>query len=318
MENVVLRDWAEEWLDYKKKYVKESTYANYLILMKNQILPAMGDIAVEEIGSAKIQGLVSMWMENGRLDGQGGLSQKTIKDLVTIIKMCIRDYAKQQERRMPLMDIEFPANMRLNQLDVLSKAQQEKLLHVIQNNMGNEELGYALSLYTGMRIGEICALQWADIDMDARIITVNKTLQRIYLKENEGKGRGEKSKGKTKITITTPKSAKAVRNIPISEALYKLLIQKACDDGEVYLLTGSKKYIEPRLYRKHYQKFLNEHQTEYIRFHGLRHTFATRCIEKGANYKVVSELMGHASVNLTLNLYVHPQWEEKKRCVEMI
>ena len=216
------------------------------------------------------------------------------------------------------MDIEFPANMRLNQLDVLSKAQQEKLLHVIQNNMGNEELGYALSLYTGMRIGEICALQWADIDMDARIITVNKTLQRIYLKENEGKGRGEKSKGKTKITITTPKSAKAVRNIPISEALYKLLIQKACDDGEVYLLTGSKKYIEPRLYRKHYQKFLNEHQTEYIRFHGLRHTFATRCIEKGANYKVVSELMGHASVNLTLNLYVHPQWEEKKRCVEMI
>lgn len=315
MEKMLFKEWAEEWLVHKKAYVKESTYANYSVAMKNQIIPAIGEEAVEDIGSVRVQSLVSVWIEHGRVDGRGGLSIKTIKDLVSVLKMCIRDYAKYQGIKLSPLDINFPVSKKLNCLDILSKSQQQKLLDEIQKNMGYEELGYALSLYTGMRIGEICALQWGDIDMETRCITVNKTLQRIYMKELR---KDAKIKGKTKIIITTPKSAKSVRKIPISDALYKLLARKTVSDREWYLLTGSLKYMEPRLYRKHYQKFLNEHQIDYIRFHGLRHTFATRCIEKGADHKVVSELMGHSSVNLTLSLYVHPQWEEKKRCVELI
>lgn len=312
MRKVVFHDWAEEWLKYKKKYVKESTYANYLILMRNHIIPAMKERNVNEINSAVIQEQISVWMECGRMDGCGGLSQKTIRDMVTILKMSLYDYAKLHEEDMPVFEIEYPSDRAAKRLSVLSREQQECLLNIVKKDGGYESLGYAMSLYTGIRIGELCALQWKDIDMQKRSIVVDKTLQRIYLKGNRS------GKGKTKITITTPKSAKSARIIPISRALYELLDSRYCRDGDRYILTGTRKYIEPRLYRKHYQKFLIENKTEYIHFHSLRHTFATRCVECGANYKVVSELLGHSSVNITLNLYVHPQWEEKMRCVEMI
>lgn len=312
MKKKLMNEWGEEWLQYKKRYVKESTYANYLILMRNQIIPRLGEKEVEEIDSKIVQEQVTYWSECGRLDGKGGLAQKTVKDIVVILKMCRRDYAKMHDCNMPVLEVEYPVSRRVNRLNVLSKEQQEYLLNIIYDELGCESLGYALSLYTGIRIGELCALQWADIDMENRSITIQKTLQRIYFKDKHGR------KGKSKITITSPKSAKAAREIPISDALYTLLDAKYCKDKQVYLLTGTRKYMEPRLYRRHYEKFLKENSVDYIRFHGLRHTFATRCIEAGADYKVVSELLGHASVNLTLNLYVHPCWEDKKRCVELI
>lgn len=312
MQKKLMNEWAEEWLQYKKRYVKESTYANYLILMRNQILPRLGEKEVEKIDSKTVQEQVTYWSESGRLDGKGGLAQKTVKDIVIILKMCRRDYIKMYDCNMPVLEVEYPVSKKTNRLNVLSKEQQEYLLSIICEELEYETLGYALSLYTGIRIGELCALQWADIDMDNRSISVQKTLQRIYLKDKNG------GKGRTKVIITSPKSAKAIREIPISDALYTLLNVKRCKDKSTYLLTGTKKYMEPRLYRRHYERFLKENSAEYIRFHGLRHTFATRCIESGADYKVVSELLGHASVNLTLNLYVHPCWEDKKRCVELI
>lgn len=312
MENVVFKDWVEEWLEFKRRYVKESTYANYLILLKNQILPAIGERKLGEINTKVVQELVGEWVEYGRIDGKGGLSKKTIRDLVTILKLCIHDYGKMHCCNTPVIEIEYPTNMKSERREVLSKEQQEYLLNVIKKNLEFESLGYAFSLYTGIRIGELCALKWADVDMKKHSIIVSKTLQRIYIKGEKGRT------GNTKITITSPKSAKAVREIPLSEALYEMVNTLCCHEKDAYLLTGTSKYIEPRLYRKHYQKFLKENHMEYIRFHGLRHTFATRCVESGADYKVVSEILGHASVNLTMNLYVHPQWEDKKRCVELI
>lgn len=312
MSKVVFSDWAEEWLEYKRRYVKESTYANYLIFMRNQLIPALGNEYIGDINSVKIQEKIDWWAEKGRIDGRGELSQKTVRDIVTILKMCIRDYAKTNRQEPPFFTVKYPPAKGRKRMDILSHEQQENLLAVIRQDKGYETLGYALSLYTGIRIGELCALKWADIDMEKRQIIIDKTLQRIYLKGRDNK------KGKTKIIITSPKSENAVRNIPISEALLELLKSRACTEREKYLLTGTEKYIEPRLYRKHYRKFLIENQAEYIRFHGLRHTFATRCVEHGANYKAVSELLGHASVDLTLNLYVHPQWEEKRKCVELI
>lgn len=312
MKGKLLNEWAVQWLQYKKNYVKESTYANYLILMKNQILPRLGEQIVEDIDSQMVQEQVSYWAQEGRIDGKGGLSQKTLKDMIILLKMCLHDYAKVHKCSPQILEIVYPICKKAGRRNVLSKEQQDYLLSVIRGNLEYETLGYALSLYTGIRIGELCALQWGDINMDKRSIEINKTLQRIYIKGEDG------GKGRTKIIITPPKSAKAMREIPISDALYALLADTYCKDKKAYLLTGTRKYTEPRLYRRHYEKFLDRNSAEYIRFHGLRHTFATRCVESGADYKVVSELLGHASVNLTLNLYVHPQWEDKKRCVELI
>lgn len=185
------------------------------------------------------------------------------------------------------------------------------MVKAVRKSLEYETLGYVVSIYTGIRIGELCALRWEDIDMTNKVIRINKTLQRIYIKSSVGGG-------KTKIIITPPKSTKSIRVVPISKIVYELLTKMRPNNGDFYLLTGKLKYIEPRLYRKHYYKFLREHGLRIINFHGLRHTFATRCIETGADYKIVSELLGHSSIALTLNLYVHPHLEDKRRCVELI
>lgn len=311
MKGILFEEWAKEWLAKKKFYVKESTYANYLITMVNHLIPTFQGKKVEDMTTRVIQEAVLYWSEKGRLNQKGGLSIKTIKDMVIILKMCLKDYEIEFDAELKIRAIEFPITQKIYDQVTLSQDEREYLIKIINKDLRCETLGYAISLYTGIRIGELCALRWEDVDMRYRIIRINKTLQRIYLKSNE-------EKGKTKVVITTPKSIKAIREIPISDALYNLLEKMKCEDKKAYLLTGSRKYIEPRLYGRHYKKFLQDYHMEEIKFHGLRHTFATGCIEAGADYKVVSELLGHASVNLTLNLYVHPRMEDKRRCVELI
>lgn len=353
MEKMTLEQWGREWLEYKRDYVKESTYANYLFLMERQIFPNLGRIEVERIDSGILQRMVRFWLKEGRIDGQGGLSQKTVRDILMILKMCLRDYGRKYGRTVPDWQVELPVRQfeaNWQKRAVLSKGQQQRMLEWIWQELNYETLGYAVTLYTGIRIGELCALKWGDVDFEQRSICISKTIQRIYLRNSESQGSLEdgedgespenaekltefesdarkneqgsrkrsRDKGTTKVLLTTPKSRKSIRQIPIADALYELMKPFCGEEPEHFLVTGSRRYMEPRLYRKHYAKFLEKKESEYIHFHGLRHTFATRCVEAGADYKVVSELLGHASVNLTLNLYVHPQWEDKKRCVELI
>ena len=305
-------EWAEEWLKKKRKLVKESTYATYQITIINHLIPAFGECEISCISTKLIQEQVLKWADNGKLDGHSGLSQKSIKDMVVILKACLSDYEIYYGKEIKVRTIGYPkTKIGVNRRAVLSDKEYKVFIETIKENLGYESLGYAITLYTGIRIGELCALKWGDIDLNERLIEINKTLQRIYIKNLTGKG-------KTKITITRPKSLKAVREIPISDQLVRLFDRVKKQRKDNYVLTGTSKYIEPRLYRNHYKKFLEKYKIEPINFHGLRHTFATRCIESGADCKVVSELLGHSSVNTTLNLYVHPNMEDKRRCVELL
>lgn len=138
---------------------------------------------------------------------------------------------------------------------------------------------------------------------------VNKTLQRVYIKE--------KSKNVSKIIISTPKTTNALREIPINEKLISYLKIVAGNSNE-YVITGTTNYMEPRSYRRYFSNFLKKLDIDNINFHGLRHTFATNCISLGIDPKTVSELLGHASVNITLNLYVHPELSKKKKCIDLL
>ena len=168
-----------------------------------------------------------------------------------------------------------------------------------------------ISLYTGLRIGELCALQWKDIDLKGRIVHVRKTVQRIFYKEWTGAT-------KSSVVITAPKTRSAARDVPLASFLVPLLRELHCSDPETYVLSGDRKCLEPKTYRTFYKRFLERNNLPMLRFHGLRHTFATLCIEDGADCKTVSALLGHASVNLTLSLYVHPQIEQKRKCIERL
>ena len=162
-----------------------------------------------------------------------------------------------------------------------------------------------------MRIGEVCALRWMDVDMDDRMIHINHTLQRVYKKDLSGSG-------KSKLLLSTPKTKTSRRSIPISKSLFAVMKELSPSCPEMFFLSGSEKMVEVRTFRTFFEAFLMRNGIEKFNFHVLRHTFATRCIEAGADCKTVSELLGHATVNMTLNLYVHPRVEQKRNCVELI
>ena len=303
MESKKFNEWALTWVEEKRKYVKESTYANYLIILENHLIPYFGDFWLKDITKEMIQNMILQFRINGRLDGNGGLSDKTVKDIVVILKSCLRDSGLRYENSI----FHFPPNDQIDKMKILDEDMCEKLILAIEEENNCESMGYAVCLLTGIRIGELCALQWKDIDFERKVIHIYKTLQRVYIKKDE----------KTKIIISMPKSKSSVREIPISKKLENIM-NRYIGEKEEYLISGSKKYIEPRLYREHFYIFMDRNGFSKIRFHDLRHTFATRCIAKGGDCKTVSCLLGHSNVNITLNRYVHPELEEKRNCVELI
>lgn len=164
-----------------------------------------------------------------------------------------------------------------------------------------------MALCTGMRIGEVCALKWTDVNMQLRIITVRSTIGRIYDYEKKA----------TERLLTSPKTRTSNREIPICRELLTALraIRKSAPNA-LYVVGCGETAKEPRTYRDYFARLLTRLNIPKIVFHGLRHTFATRCIECQCDYKTVSTILGHSNVSTTLNLYVHPNIEQKKRCID--
>ena len=306
---ILYKDWIWEWLSFKKDYIKESTYANYSNIITNHIVPELGNYLLNKLNNKIIQNFLLDKSKNGRLDNTGGLSSKTIRDITAIIKSSLKSAFK--ENLIPNLSLDFiyPKITQKDKIYTLSKQSQESLTNYILENQSIKTLGILLTLYSGIRIGELCALQWKDIDFKNNILHINKTLQRVYINDTEIHF--------SKIVITEPKTHNAERDIPISKEFANEL-KKYKTEPEHYLLSCSNKWIEPRTYRRFFERISKKANIEKINFHGLRHTFATNCIKLGIDYKTVSELLGHATVNITLNLYVHPQMSQKKKCINLV
>lgn len=312
MNYLTFKELAEEWLHYKKNLVKESTYCNYAIQLKNHIIPLFGNMNCSMITSDILNQKMSQWFENNRLQGNMPLSDKTARDITLIFKLCL-NYGM-QKNYIPNQKINLVIPVCKNRTvaaQTYTIREQQIIVNAILSNLTNKSNGILISLYTGIRIGELCALRWSDIDLENRTIIISKTLQRLYFKE-------EIEEKHTKISITSPKTCNSIREVPISSKLTQTLIKLHANNPNTYVLTNTEKYIEPRTYRNFYSQFMDSLDIRKLNFHYLRHTFATRCIECGADYKTVSEILGHANVNITMNLYVHPSIEQKRKCVELI
>lgn len=291
---------TEEWKEEKKKYVKKSTYAAYQLLIQNHIKPYFGDLY--EVNEEKVQQFVF-----NKLDA--GLSEKTIRDIIIVLKMILKFGIKNGYLEYAQIDAKFPSKQEKKDLDVLSKADQKKFMEHLRNNFTFKNLGIFICLSTGMRIGEICGLRWCDVDTVEGVIKVRHTLQRIYIIEGETRH--------TELLLDTPKTANSVRDIPMSSELLKMLksLNKVVNEN-YYVISNDIKPIEPRTYRNYYKKLCKQLDIPELKFHGLRHSFATRCIESKADYKTVSVLLGHSNISTTLNLYVHPNKEQKKKTID--
>jgi len=290
------------WKVDKKQYVKKSTYSAYMLLIQNHLLPNFGDrYQVEE---AEVQSFVFQKLASG-------LSQKTIKDILIVLKMVLKFGAKNKWIEYKPFDIQFPTEREKHNLEVLNRGDQKKIMNYIQEHFTFRNLGVYICLCAGMRIGEICALTWDDIDTDNGIICVRRTIQRIYIIEDGAR--------KTELILDTPKTKNSIRDIPMSKDLLRMLkpIKKIVNNS-FFVLTNEAKPTEPRTYRSYYKSMMKELGMPELKFHGLRHSFATRCIESNCDYKTVSVLLGHSNISTTLNLYVHPNLEQKKKAIDQM
>ena len=290
------------WKADKKQYVKKSTYSAYMLLIENHLLPAFG--AKQELGESEVQVFVFQKL-------QEGLSQKSVKDILIVLKMAMKFGAKNQWIEHRPFDVQFPTEREKHQIEVLSRTNQKKVMTYVQEHFTFRNLGIYVCLSAGIRIGEICALTWEDIDTENGFISIRRTIQRIYTIDEGAR--------KTEIVIDTPKTKNSIREIPMNRDLLKMLKPvKKIVNNQYYVLTNDSKPTEPRTYRSYYQKFMQNLDMPLLKFHGLRHSFATRCIESKCDYKTVSVLLGHSNISTTLNLYVHPNMEQKKKCIEQM
>lgn len=295
-----IKEIADIWKEDKRQYVKQSTMAVYLLSLKNHLLPFFGgkmEVTEDEVQAFALEKL------------NHGLSQKSIKDMLIVLKMVVRFGEKQGWLNHVEWKVKFPANQPKATLPILTKTHQKKLMDYLKDNFTFPNLGILVCLSTGLRIGEVCALKWSDINMDTGLLHVNRTIERIYIVDSD--------KPHTEIVINTPKTKNSLREIPLSKELVRIFksLMKVVNK-DYYVLTNNTKPTEPRTYRNYFNKLLKQLDIPRLKFHGLRHSFATRCIESHCDYKTVSVLLGHADISTTLNLYVHPNEEQKRSCID--
>lgn len=307
---MLYKDLAIYWLNQKKYYVKESTYANYSVIIFNHLIPDLGNIYIQDINHNYLQQYILNKLEKGSLKDKKELSIKTVKDIMMVLKNSLKYAINQNIINNIDLEFNYPKRNKKQKIYILSKSEQKKITEYILENLNSKNLGILISLYTGIRIGELCALKWSDIDFKNHIININKTLQRIYEKHSD-------NTTTSKTIITNPKTINSERDIPISKDFLEIIKPLKINKNH-YILTSSLNCIEPRAYRKHYYSILKKLKIKTINFHSLRHTFATNCINYGIDYKTVSELLGHSNINITLNLYVHPNLSQKKKCMNII
>lgn len=290
------------WKADKKQYVKKSSFSVYDLLIENHIMPAFG--AMFKIEESMVQDFVFQKLDQG-------LSQKTVKDILIVLKMVLNFGVKNKWLGYQQFDIQFPTEREKSNIEVLSRTHQKKIMKHVQEYFTFRNLGVYICLCAGLRIGEICALTWEDLDTDSGTINVRRTIQRIYIVE-EGVGR-------TELVLDRPKTNNSIREVPMNKELLKMLRPiKKIMNSSFFVLTNDTKPTEPRTYRSYYKKLMKELQLPELKFHGLRHSFATRCIESKCDYKTVSVLLGHSNISTTLNLYVHPNLEQKKKAIEQM
>lgn len=300
LKKIKFNNLIEEWLQYKKTTIKESSYLNYKFIIETNIRKEMGEKNLDELLKYNFNLFVQKLMEK--------LSNKTVKDIMTVLKSILKYAEVKYDINFKISLISTPAQIS-NEVEVFNDKDRKKMEKYCINSKDLRDVGVLISLYAGLRIGEVCALKWSDIDFEKRCIKVNHTLQRVYVNKKE-----------TKILYDRPKTKKSIRTIPMARILYdKLKVLSKDYDEDTFVLTGDKKrYYEPLGYRYIYKRLLDRCDIEYKRYHQLRHTFATRCIKVGMDVKSLSEVLGHANVSITLNIYVHSSFETKNKFINKL
>lgn len=294
-----LKEVIDLWLPEKKRQVKESTFAAYCLTCSRIFIPAFGDMEISSIDKIAVRTFAYRELETK--------SPKTVKDMLIVLKMLMKFAAEELEQEIPSVEwrITWPsANLEDHKVERYSPKQMKMILDYLIENPSNAALGVLIALATGMRIGELCALRFSDVDFDKGVIHITKTVERIA----KLSGMESNSKMETKLIESTPKTKNSRRDVPITPKLKKMLKAfSAVSKPEYYISSGSIHCCEPRTFRNQAARLIEASGVSpVLKFHALRHTFASTLIENHIDPKTVSSILGHSDVSITLNLYVHP------------
>ena len=295
--------YCDEWLFINRARLKESTYVKYETALEKHIKPILGGYPASSLSSA----LISRFGQE--LVSDKGLCPKTARDILALLH-AVLEYAGTQEPEMKAIKVIYPKESG-GTMRVLSANEQKKLTSYLLTDMDECKLGILLALFTGMRIGELCALRWRDISISERTLTISSTMQRL-------KDYSKDAPKKTKIVICEPKSRSSARVIPLTESVTQLCTKWKREPDDFVLTGEGGRYMEPRALQYRLKKYALECGLEGVHFHSLRHTFATRCVEVGFEIKSLSEILGHTSLKFTLERYVHSSIELKRRNMDKL
>ncbi len=302
--------WIDEWLRSKRMSVKESTYMRYVKTTENHIKPALGKYPIDKIGTELMEQYVFDKLQSGRIDSSGGLSTKTMSDIMVIIKETFK-YAESCGVDTICRFDRISFKKTAKKMRVLSVLEEQQLVSVLMDTTDRYKLGVFICLYTGIRIGELCALKWKHISLTEKTVKIEQTMQRLQYEHTV-------TENKTRIIVTEPKSNSAYRTIPLPDFVVDVITPFiGYADGYVLSENGCS-VVEPRTMQNHFKAYLAEGKIEDSNFHALRHTFATRCVEAGFDIKTLSEILGHASVKITLDKYVHSSMELKRMSMDKL
>ena len=292
---------TEEWLAARQITSKKSTYYRYKYILNEYLFPAFKNAQIDDLYKFDYNSYVVELSEN--------LIASTTRNIITILKSILRYINLKYDTHIHYELIAMP-RQEVEEVKVLSTKEKNKLEKYCKEDNSLRAIGIIMCLNTGLRIGEICALKWENIDLKEKNIYVKKTLQRVYDTENK----------KTKIIIDKPKTENSIRCIPLNSKIYGELnkIRKGFSEKDFFLTGADGIYIEPRVYQNYYKNMLKSSKVKEYNFHILRHTFATNCIEVGMDIKSLSEILGHATVDITLNRYVHSSRKMKEKYLEKL
>lgn len=309
-QNTQFKTLINAWLQQKKPMITPSTHASFVLIAENHLIPQFGKRKISSITEADIQNYILYLYQKGRLDNTGGLTVKTIRDIILVLRLSM-EYAY-KERLIPLLNwdlIEYPKDTALKNVVSLSKDQEQALIQCIYLDLNRRTAGILISLFTGVRIGELCGLQMKDISLVDKTITINKTVQRIY----------DKKCGSSYLHIGPPKTKTSARIIPLPSLLVNIIKKFYTENPNHYFLTGKTKPTEPRTYRQFFSRFLKRNDLPKVKFHEIRHTFAVRAIEiPEFDIKSLSEILGHKNVSFTLNVYGSANLQQKTKCMNLL
>lgn len=307
-DNRLFRDVLDAWIATNRVHLKGATEAKYVRLIETHIAPELGGMKLDQLNAGVINSFLNAKMQAGGLPNKEPLSASYVRTMAVIVESALR-YAAAEGWCAPLKTPIYKPVVFKKDIQVLSNRTMEKLTRCLSDDHSPTAIGVLLALFGGLRIGEVCALQWQDIDLASNVLHIRHTIARVP---------GGDPKQKTQLILDTPKTAASIRDVPIPSFLRNALQLAYKNQRSAFVVSYSNQFVSTRTFDYRYRKWLKQSGIPIFSFHTLRHTYATRCAESGMDAKTLSRLLGHSSSIISLNVYVHPSLDVAADLLERI